>query len=444
VITLLLLVLALIIMNGLLAGTEAAMISSRKALLEREAGKGSRLAKLALKQTISPTRFLSTVQIGITLIAISSGVLGEAALASRLTQWLTRQITTIPPTTLDFVSRGVVVVSLTYVTLVIGELVPKRLAMLRPEPFLKLMAPVMLVLSLLARPFLGLLSVSTDLALRLFGLRSEDDKPVTEEEIRDLIGVAAEKGILLQTEQELVERVFQLGDKRVSELMTPRTEIDWLDVTESTNLIRVAVATSARSHFPVCKGNLDSLLGVVHVKDLVKMGLLTSEIDLGAIVQKPMFFPESMPALKALETFRRTRIHIAFILDEFGSLQGLITVNDIVEGIFGEMSRAGDEDEPGAIRRADGSWLIDGMMNVGRFKELIEVTTLPKEEDADFQTVGGFVMTALGRVPQAGDRFAWDRFSVEVMDMDRQRVDKVLVTIVAPPAGEQAADDGAI
>lgn len=418
--------LLMILVSGLFAMSEIAVVSSKRVLLEAAAERGDRLAAAALRLTNNPTQFLSTVQVGITLATLLTGALGEAALARKVEAWL-RTYPAIEPYA-GVASSTLVVIAIGYVSLVIGELVPKRIGMTAPEPIARFIAPPMRVLSILTAPLVKLLSSSTNVILRIFGITAEHEENVTEEEIKGLIEKGTEAGVFQEAEQELVERVFRLGDQQVRELMVPRNEVDWLDADAPDTLTRIAIAASSRSHFPVCRGGLDNLVGVVHVKDLVKNGLLTDQIDLVAIAQKPLFVPEAMPALKALETFRRERVHIAFVLDEYGTMEGLITLNDIVEGMFGEMLRAGEEHDPMMVRRADGSWLLDGMLPVEKLKELIERDSLPNE-DSGFQTVGGFLMTALARVPQTGDIYAWDRFTIEVVDMDRQRVDKVLLTI---------------
>jgi len=418
--------LILIVINGIFAMSEIAVVSSKHVLLEQAANKGDKRAGAAMKLAEDPTRFLSTVQIGITLIGITMGVFGGEALADDFEKHVAK-VPLLQPYA-HGIAVGCVVLFLTYLSLVVGELFPKRVGMSFPETIARIVARPMTVLSRITAPAVKLLSVSTDLLLAVFQIHPKPKQEVTEDEVKGLIEKGTEAGVFQEAEQEIVERVFKLGDQRVSNLMVPRADIDWLEADSPADMVRVAVATSSRSHFPVCRGGLDHLIGVVHVKDLVKSGLLTKDIDLVALAQKPLYVPESMPALKALETFRTSRTHIAFVLDEYGTLEGLITVNDIVAGAMGELTRAGEEDESLVVKRADGSMLVDGMLPVDELKRMLDVDELPKE-DAAYQTVGGLMMAVMARVPKTGDVFTWDRFTLEVMDMDRARVDKVLLTI---------------
>lgn len=430
----------LMLISGIFAMSEIAVVSSKRILLEQRAAKGDRRAASALKLADEPTRFLSTVQLCITFAAILAGALGEKALSHHVEAWLKSfgPIEKYAATIADVM----VVVGVGYITLVLGELVPKRIGMAYPEPIARIVARPMHVISWITAPFVRVLSISTDLILGVLRIREGSEHEVTEDEIKGLIEKGTEAGVFQEAEQEIVERVFRLGDQRVSNLMVPRADIDWLEAESPADMVRVAVATSSRSHFPVCRGGLDHLIGVVHVKDLVKNGLLTRDIDLVAMAQKPLFVPESMPALKALETFRTSRTHIAFVLDEYGTLEGLVTVNDIVAGAMGELTRAGEEDETLVVKRADGSMLVDGMLPVDELKRMLNVETLPKE-DAAYNTVGGLMMAVMSRVPKTGDVYTWERFTLEVMDMDRQRVDKVLLTIRDEPipADDSDADE---
>lgn len=434
-----LVLLLLMLVSGVFAMSELAVVSSRRILLEQRANKGDRLAASALRLANEPTRFLSTVQLCITFAAILAGALGESALSHHVEEWL-KAIPSVAAHAAG-IADAIVVAGVGYVTLVIGELVPKRIGMAYPEPIARVVAKPMHVISWLTAPVVRLLSFSTDVILKLMHVKEFHHQEVTEDEIKGLIEKGTEAGVFQEAEQEIVERVFRLGDQRVSNLMVPRADIDWLEADSPADLVRVAVATSSRSHFPVCRGGLDHLIGVVHVKDLVKSGLLTKDIDLVAMAQKPLFVPESMPALKALETFRKSKTHVAFVLDEYGTLEGLITVNDIVAGTFGEMTRAGEEDENLVVKRADGSMLIDGMLPVDELKRLLGVDALPKE-DASYHTVGGLMMAVMSRVPKTGDIYTWERFTIEVVDMDRQRVDKVLLSIAPEPVDVGNGEEG--
>jgi putative hemolysin len=425
-----LILLLLIAFNGILAMAEIAVVSSRKVRLEQAAARGDHGAMAALVLSQSPTRFLSTVQIGITLIGICAGAFGEATIAHKLAESLKRFEWIAPYASI--VSTAVVVLCLTYLSLVIGELVPKRLGMNNPERVASLIARPMKILSVITAPAVHFLSTSTDLILKILPAKVADDHKATEEEIRGMIRQGAAAGVFLEKERELVERIFRLADQRVAALMVPRADIAWLSADATPERVRVAVATSSHSHFPVCDGGIDNLIGVVHLKDMIKSGLLTQSINLRILARKPLFVPESMPALRLLDEFRKSGQHISFVLDEYGVIAGLITLNDLVESLLGHIARLGEDTEPMAVRRSDGSWLLDGGMPVEDLIALMEVERLPHQDRTTFQTVAGFVMTFLGRVPQTGDFFTFDRFRFEVVDMDRHRVDKVLFTFTKP------------
>jgi len=326
------------------------------------------------------------------------------------------------------IASAIVVLGITYLTIVLGELVPKRFALNSPEKIASVVAAPMQILAYITAPFVFLLSVSTDLVLKVFPGRSAGSELVTEEEIKSLIEKGAQAGLFHEKERELVERIFRLGDQSVSSLMVPRSDIVWLEADAPVERIRVAVATSSHSHFPVCRGGLDHIMGVVHLKDMIQSGLLTQRVDLKVLARKPVFVSESMPALRLLDEFRKTHQHIAFILDEYGVVTGLITLNDIVEGLLGQVARHGETAEPLAVRRDDGSWLLDGSLPVSDLKALMTVEKLPHQDRTSFQTVAGFVMTYLGHVPRTGEHFSYDRFRFEVVDMDRHRIDKVMLS----------------
>ncbi len=431
----------LILVNSLFVAAEMALSASRKSRLEaavQRGGKGTRGARAALKLHASPTRFLSTVQIGITLIGITSGAFGEASIADRLTPRI-EKIEALAPIAAE-ISLTLTVLGITFVTIVFGELVPKRLAQSSPERFAAFFALPMTVVSRIAAPAVWALSHTTDLILRLLPFKAVADPEAAEEEVRSLMRTGASEGVFDESEQRIVERVFALSDRTVKSLMVPRPDIDWLPADASVHRVRVAVATSSHSHFPVCTSGLDDLVGVVHVKDLVKSGLISDEIRLSELVRKPMFVPETLPGLKLLKMFQQRQDRIAFVLDEYGVLEGLVTMNDVVEAIVGDVTSAGEADpEPMVVRRADGSFLLDGMLPVDELRTLMfgdkgAGTPLPKQDEAAFETLGGFLLAYLGRIPATGDTFAFDRFNFEVVDMDRHRVDKVLLSIRAPSA----------
>ncbi|MBX3386953.1 MAG: HlyC/CorC family transporter [Phycisphaeraceae bacterium] len=431
------LILLLIMLNGVFAMTEAALISSRRARLEAMSARGSRGALRALALTDNPTRFLSTVQVGITLIGIGAGALGEKSIADQI-EPLVRDLPLIGRYS-GTTSSIIMVVILTYFSLILGELVPKRLALANPEGVSSVMAAPMNLIARLVRPLVALLSTSTDLLVRLFPARASASEAHAEAEVKALLASGAQQGVFHESEQRIVERVFRLSDQTARSLMVPRTEIDWLRADDPVGRVRVAVATSSHSHFPVCKGQggLDDLIGVVHVKDLVKSGLITDDVNVGQIARPPMFVPENTPALELLERFRQSREHIVFVADEHGTLEGLVTLNDVVTAIIGEVSRHDDDDDPMVVRRSESSFLLDGLLGVDELRRVMGLNDddeLPKQEEG-YETLGGLVMTFLGRIPATGDVFTWNRYRFEVVDMDRKRVDKVMLTI-EPAGGE--------
>jgi magnesium and cobalt exporter, CNNM family len=424
-------ILLLIIANGILAMSEMAVVSARKARLEERANRGDARARAALDLANAPEEFLSSVQIGITLVGILAGAFGGATIADALAAELDR----VPALAAysHAIAVGVVVVCITFLSLVIGELVPKRLALSNPERIAAAVAVPMRWLSQVTSPVVHLLTSSTDLSLRLLGVRPSTEPPVTEEEIQVLFEQGTRAGVFEEAEQDMVEGVLRLGDRQISTMMTPRTEIVWFDVDDSPEDIRDKIINSAHSRFPVAQGSLDKILGVVQTKDLLTHSLTCQPVDLRSVLQRPLYVPETKPVLDVIELFRETRMHLALVIDEYGGLMGMVTINDILEGIVGNMPTMGEPVEPEAIQREDGSWLLDGLMPVDELTDLLQIV-LPEESRGLYQTVGGFVMAQLGRIPSAADHFEWGRFRFEVVDMDGHRVDKVLVAPVPPPS----------
>lgn len=422
-----LIVFLLIIANGLFAMSEIAVVSSRKARLQQLVNKGDAKAKVALDLANSPNQFLSTVQVGISLIGVLAGAFGGATLAQKVSGFL-KSVPFIAPYS-DALSLFVVVLLITYLQLIVGELVPKRLAMNSPERIASTIAGPMQMLAQFTSPAVQLLSGSTDLVLRLLGTSPSTDPEVTEEEIKVLIQQGTEAGMFEEAEQDMVERVLRLGDRRVGSLMTPRPDIIWLDTDDPLDESRRIIVESNRSRFPVCQGELDNVLGVVHVNSLLTRMLAGQPIDLISSLQQPLFIPESTRALKILELFKQSGTHIGLVVDEYGVIQGLVTLDDILEAIIGDMPTINPE-EPAAIQRDDGSWLLDGMMSVDDFKEVLDIEEIPGEERGSYHTLAGFVVMHLGRIPAAADYFEWQKFRFEVVDMDGNRVDKVLVMLL--------------
>lgn len=328
------------------------------------------------------------------------------------------------------------VLIITYLSLVIGELVPKRLALNNPEQIATNMASPMRLLAQVASPAVHLLSYSTDLVLRLLGIGPSREPEVTEEEIKILIEQGTEAGMFEEAEQEMFNRVFRLGDRRVSAMMTPRPEIVWLDLDDSAETNRQIIIESAHSRYLVCQGDLDNVLGVVQVNQLLTRALAGEPFDLTTALQRPSYVPENTPGLKVLELFKQANTHLTIVVDEYGVIQGLVTLNDILEEVVGDIPSVDELDDPQVIQREDGSWLLDGMLSVDEFFELFEIEELPKEQRGNYHTMGGFVITHLGRIPAAADHFEWRGMRFEVMDMDGNRVDKVLVLPVQKEASE--------
>jgi putative hemolysin len=432
-----LLILLLTLTNGVLAMSEIAIVSSRKARLQRHASEGERGAQVAIQLAEEPTRFLSTVQIGISLVGVLAGAFGGATLADELDVLLHR-IPVLAPYS-GAASLVLVVLGITYLSLVVGELVPKRVALNNAEAIAAAVAIPMQTLSNLASPVVRLLSVSTEVVVRLLGVQPSSEPPVTEQEVEYMIDEGTEVGVFEQVERDIVRRVFRLGDRRVSSLMTHRTEIVWLDLADPEKEILARITTSVHTRFPVARGSLDSVLGVVQAKDLLAQVLAGQALDLKRILRPPVFVPESAPALDVLELFKQGGQPLALVIDEYGGLEGLLTVNDVLEGIVGDLPDEGDVLEPEAVRRRDGSWLLDGMLPVDKFRDLFDLDRLPLEEELHFETLGGFVMAFLGRIPTTSDHFQWRQWCFEIMDMDGHRVDKVLVAPLASSACGEAA-----
>jgi putative hemolysin len=426
----------LIVFNGLLSMSELAVISARKARLQQMADEGSTGAAKALALAASPGQFLSTVQIGITLVGILAGAFGGATIA----RWLAAQLADVPfvGDYAEPISVGVVVVVTTYLSLVIGELVPKQLALRNAEGVAARMAGFLTGLARVTQPLVHVLNASTEGSLRLMRIKPAEGPDVTEEEVRLMLAQATAQGIFEPMEEEMVDQVFRLADRKVGALLIPRTEIDWLDVNDSPDMLREEVIDSGHSRYPVAEGELDKILGVVMAKDLLAQSLSGQPFNLRTILRPALFVPESTPALKVVERFKQTHSQLAIVIDEYGGVEGLVTSGDIMSSIVGDIPEPDEEYESGAIQREDGTWLIDGMYSIEEFQELFDVETLPEANEGYYQTVGGFVMASLGQVPEAGDHFHWAGLRLEVVDMDGRRVDKVLVTRLPEDTLEEA------
>jgi putative hemolysin len=419
-----LIILVIILINAIFVLSEMSVASSRKARLQQRINDGDKRANTVLHLIENPNLFLATVQIGITLVGVFVGAVGGATLSEPLSSllagvpWLANYAASV--------ALGIVVLGITFVSIVLGELVPKRIALHNPERIASTLAAPMIAVSRLFKPLVWLLGRITDFVLKLMGIEPSMDPPVTEEEIQLLIDQGTQAGVFEESEQDMVEGVFSLGDQRVYSLMTPRPDIVWLDIDDSLEEIREKIGGCNLSRFPVRQGSLDVIIGIVKARDLLVPSLNNQPIVLKDLLKPAFFVPETMLASKALEILKEKGTDVLLVIDEFGALQGLLTINDILEEIVGAM----EMEEPQATQRQDGSWLLDGMLEVDEFKEIFDLPPLPHE--SEYETLSGFIMMSLGRVPQPTDRFEWHGLNFEVMDMDGRRVDKVLVTTLPP------------
>jgi putative hemolysin len=427
-------ILVIILINAVFVLSEMAVASSRKARLQERLNDGDRRAGTALKLIENPNLFLATVQIGITMVGVFLGAVGGARLANPLSQ-LVASVPALTPYA-ETVALGIVVIAITFVSIVLGELVPKRIALHNPERIASTLAGPMMVVSTLFRPFVWLLGRITDFVLKIMGVQPGNEPPVTEEEIQLLIDQGTQAGVFEEAEHDMVEGVFSLADQRVYSLMTPRPDIVWLDVEDSVEEIREKLEQSNFSRFPVRQGSLDAIIGIVKARDLLVQSLNNEPIVLKNLLKPAFFVPETMFASKALEILKENGTDMLLVIDEFGALQGLLTINDILEEIVGAM----ELEEPQATQRQDGSWLLDGMLEVDEFKEIFDLPLLPHEDE--YETLSGFIMMSLGRLPQPTDRFEWHGLNFEVIDMDGRRVDKVLVTTLPQRASTSEESNG--
>lgn len=420
----LLVIVVLIIVNGLLSMSEIAIIASRKSKLQEMANTGSVSAMLALRLSEKPEDLLSVVQIGITLVGIVAGVYGGATIADRLAiyfdsvSWLAAYS--------HVVALVIVVGLITYLSLLIGELVPKRIALSNPEKIAARTAGLMRFMEILTYPLVKLLTFSTNSVLTLIGVPHSVDSRVTEEEVKVLLEEGTKTGVFEEVEQDMVESVLKLDDRPISALMTPRTEVEWYDLNDPLSDFEAKIKAGSRSVFPVALDTLDNVLGVVDVRDYLILKLeKKAKKDIRDIMTNSLFIVESTPILKVVEMFKRTGIHLAMVIDEHGVVQGLVTINDVLEAIVGDISLSG---EPEAVQRADGSWLIDGMLPVDEFKKIFDLDVWEGEESGHYYTMGGLLVVHMAKTPRSGDVFEWNKFMFEVVDMDGRRVDKILVT----------------
>ncbi|MDR2112462.1 MAG: hemolysin family protein [Candidatus Accumulibacter sp.] len=438
------LLLLLILVNGLLAMSEIAIVSSRKSRLQKLADDGSPGAKTALNLSNEPSAFLSTIQVGITTVGILSGAIGENALAEPLGEWLSGFAW------LQAYAQGlsltVVVVLLTYFSVVIGELVPKRLGLLAPEAIAAIIASPMIFFSRAARPLVWLLSSSSGLILRFIGARPSAEAPVSDDEINVLMEQGAEAGVFHESEQAIVSNVLRLDEQRIAAIMTHRNDIYSLDLDAPEEEIRACLSESPFTRIVVCRDGLEHIVGMLRTVDLLKLALTGQKLDIEPYLRSPLYMPEGVTTTHLLESFRKTRQQCALIVDEYGELQGMVTLTDVLAAIVGDIPSSDTSEMEDIVQRDDSSWLIDGSVTIERLKSAIEIEDdFPGEDENAYNTLGGLIMYILGRIPAVADSLVTAGFRFEVVDMDKNRVDKVLLSRFPErnePGDKTAADSG--
>jgi putative hemolysin len=436
-------ILGLILVNGIFAMSEIAVVTSKRIRLQKLSENGSRGAQAALDLSDSPSRFLSTIQVGITLIGIFNGAFGEASLVERLTP----EVALIPVISVYAreVALAIVVVGITFASLILGELVPKRIAMQYPEVVASLVAAPMLWLSRLMGPFVKVLTGTTEFILRILGMHHKKDDAVTEEEIAGLFREGTDAGLFEKTEHDIVSRALRLDDQRVAGLMTPRLDVHFIDLEDPIEVNLAKIADSSYNRFPVCRGDISHVIGIVHAGSLFEQairGKAINTVDIAAATRPPLFVPETISAMQLLETLKKNRAELALVIDEYGEIEGIVTLSDVLGALVGDVSVIDEHHEVDGVRRDDGSWLIDGGVSFDRFRELLETDVrFPEEASGTYHTLAGFVMTFLGHIPQMSDSFEWEGYRIEVVDMDRNRIDRLLITKLEPSPDDVAPDE---
>ena len=422
-------ILILIILTGYLSMAELAVVSVRKAKLQKHLEDGNTNAQIVFDLLEDPNEFLSTVQIGISLIGVLTGAFGGVTLAEPLS----KLISFVPYN--EPISVAIVVIVTTYLTLVIGEIVPKVIALNDPERIALSVAKSMVVLEKVSKPVSFILAKSSSFLLWLLRIENKNHDVVTEEEITLMIEEGREDGTIEQEEEDIIKRVFKLDDQKVESIMTPRNEIIWIDLEDDRDVNKVKIIESKRSIFPIAKGELDDFIGVVQAKDILSVMFTDEEFDVYKIVKEPLVVSEHLETLELLKEFKENQeyVHMSLVVDEFGSVEGLITLNDLLEGIVGDIPGIDEEDEPQAIQRDDGTWLIDGRYPIDKFKELFEFKdSLPDEDEDNYTTLAGFILSISGTIPDEEDKYECGRFIFEIIDIDGHQIDKVLVTDLGP------------
>ena len=423
------LVLFLIFINGLFAMSEMALTASRKARLQVMVESEEAGAQAAMDLHENPTKFLSTVQIGITSIGVLNGIVGESAFSGPLAQWLMQNFQ-LHDKVADFTATAMVVVILTMLTIVFGELVPKRVGQIYPETVARLVAPPMNFLSMVARPLVKLLTFLTETTLGLIGLRGRVQRGVTEEEIAASLEEGREAGVIEEHEHQMVRNVFRLDERQIGSMMIPRGEIAWLDVADTPAQVLEMLRAHGYSRYPVCRGGLGDVMGVVSAQSLLQRSLSGQPLSLAEDLEAAVFVPETLSGLELLEHFRASDAQLVFVVDEYGEVQGVISVRDVLEAIAGEFNAPSDG-EAWAVQREDGSWLIEGLIPVPELKDRLALKELPEEDRGRYNTLAGMIMLLLGRLPRPADVVEWSGWRFEVVDLDGKRVDKVLVSRLA-------------
>ncbi|RKT59554.1 putative hemolysin [Azonexus fungiphilus] len=431
---------ALIVLNGLFAMSEIALVTARRARLAKLAEDGDGAAVVAMQLGEDPTRFLSTVQIGITSIGILNGIVGEAALAGPLAEWL--QGYGADPRFSEIGATVLVVVVVTYVSIVVGELVPKRIGQIDPEGIARLVARPMNLLAVASRPFVLLLSNSTALILRLLGQREVRGPSVTEEEIHAMLVEGSAAGVIEKNEHDMVRNVFRLDDRQISSLMVPRSEIVWLDINRPLDENLAIITESEHARFPVCRDGLEDIVGILNARQLLGKTLRGTTPSLSEKLQAAVYVPESLTGMELLEHFRSSGTHVVFVVDEYGEVLGMVTLQDLIESVTGEFVPKNKEDA-WAVRRDDGSWLLDGLIPLLELKDTLGLKSVPEEDKGRYHTLSGMLMLLLGRLAATGDKLDWEGWTLEVVDLDGKRIDKVLATPLpaAPSVGDNADAD---
>lgn len=429
----------LIILNGIFAMSEIALVTARKARLQKLAEAGDSAAAAAIELGEDPNRFLSTVQIGITSIGILNGIVGEATLAAPFGVWLQRM--GVQGQVSEYLATGLVVVSITYFTIVLGELVPKRLGQISPEPIARIVARPMLLLAAMTKPFVRMLSGSTQLVLRTFGVTERSEPTVTQEEINLMLAEGSSAGVIEHHEHQMVRNVFRLDDRQIASLMVPRSDIVYFDANDTLEENLKRFEESDHSRFPVVRGGWEDVLGVANARQLLAQTLRGEKPNLTENLQPAVFLPETLTGMELLENFKNSGVQLAFIVDEYGEVQGIVSLQDVMEAITGEFKTHRAEDA-WAVQREDGSWLLDGLIPVPELKDRLSLHGVPEEERGRYNTLSGMLMLLLGRLPQTADRCDWEDWTFEIVDIDGKRIDKVLASRKPSEADTSAAAHG--